>query len=61
MGVKIAHDREGAVGPLCHDQSMIVPGSVDACIAQRRERLDVRLRGILVGMVGIARLDERVK
>lgn len=60
MGVEIAHDREGPVGPLGHDQGMVVPCSVDACVAQRFERLDVRLRGILVCMTSIARLDECV-
>jgi hypothetical protein len=60
VGVEIAHDREGAVGPFCHDQGVIVPRSVDAGVAERFEGLNVRLRGILVGMVGIARLDECV-
>lgn len=60
MGVEIAHDREGTVGPLAHDQGVVVSCSVDAGVAQRLEGLDVRLRGILVCMSGIARLDERV-
>jgi hypothetical protein len=61
MCVEIPHDWERAVGPFPHDQRVVVSCSVDACVAQRFESLDVRLRGGLVSVVCIARLDERVE